>query len=237
MNSRTARGTLASDGVGPGDAIDPHDRLQALQHAYPRMARVRRRSSRAGGRGVGSRSRRTRSSRCRSAGGRPFRSSCASTSRPTLVDDKNGQRQLRRRWIAPCRRCSPRHPDARPRARCSAKLQRRGSVARATPAAVAPRRIPVRAGAAPARHAVDARRAPRLAAHQTRERHPATGPQAVAVERLVGIFRAGRQMAAMEADERRERVVIGFDQAAAGEAREVEDTFTPPPWVSWPRSG
>src|ERR1044072_5240217 len=84
-----------------------------------------------------------------------------------------------------------------------------------------PRRIPVCAARRLVRHAVDAGCAPWLAAQQPRKRHPAAGPPAVAVERLVGIFGAGRQMTAMKADQRRERVAIGFDQAAAGEAREV----------------
>ncbi len=89
-----------------------------------------------------------------------------------------------------------------------------------------PRRVPMCAGRRFIRYAVDAGRAPWLAARQPRERHPAAGPQPVAVERLVGIFRAGRQVAAVEADQRRERVAIGFDQAASGEAREVEDVHS-----------
>ncbi len=96
-----------------------------------------------------------------------------------------------------------------------------GRVVPPRPPPETPRRVPMCAGRRFIRYAVDAGRAPWLAARQPRERHPAAGPQPVAVERLVGIFRAGRQVAAVEADQRRERVAIGFDQAASGEAREV----------------
>ena len=61
-----------------------------------------------------------------------------------------------------------------------------------------------------------------MTAQQARERHPGAGPQAIAVERLVGIFRAGRQMATMEADQGRERVTVDLHQSAAGEARGVQ---------------
>ena len=45
------------------------------------------------------------------------------------------------------------------------------------------------------------------------------GRRHVAVERFVSIFGAGRQVAAMEADQRRKRVAIDLDQSASGEAR------------------
>ena len=45
--------------------------------------------------------------------------------------------------------------------------------------------------------------APWLAAQKPRQRHPAAGPQAVPLDRLIGIIRAGRQMPAMESDKRR----------------------------------
>lgn len=48
----------------------------------------------------------------------------------------------------------------------------------------------------------------------------------MAVERLIGVFGAGRQMAAMEADQRRKGVAVEFHQAAAREARGVEEVHS-----------
>lgn len=58
-----------------------------------------------------------------------------------------------------------------------------------------------------------------MAAQQPRQCHPTAGPQAEAVERLVGVVGACRQMPAMKAYERGEREPIDFNQTPAGEAR------------------
>ncbi len=64
-------------------------------------------------------------------------------------------------------------------------------------------------------HVVDSRCAERIAAKQSRERHPAAGPQPEPFDRLVAIDRAGRQVPAIVADQRRERVAVEPDQCAA----------------------
>src|SRR5262245_5807771 len=51
------------------------------------------------------------------------------------------------------------------------------------------------------------------------QRHPPAGPETEPGERLVGVVRAGRQVAAMEADQRRERIAVGLDQDTANEPR------------------
>ena len=81
----------------------------------------------------------------------------------------------------------------------------RGAVPRIgpAPACVAPRHIPARFFRQRLRHEIEPGRAPRLAAQQPRQRHPAAGPQAEAIERLIGIVGAGRQMPAAKADQRR----------------------------------
>src|SRR5207247_7529682 len=94
------------------------------------------------------------------------------------------------------------------------------------PPRVAPRRIPARTLRRRLGHAVDAARAPWMTAQQPCERHPRAGPQAVTVERLVGIFRAGGQMPTVEADQRREGVAIDLHQPAAREARDVQDVHS-----------
>src|SRR6266542_4749431 len=62
-----------------------------------------------------------------------------------------------------------------------------------------------------------------MTAGEPRKGHPTSGPQAEPVERLVGIVRAGRQVAAMEADERGERIAIDLHQPAAGKARDARN--------------
>src|SRR5207244_12611705 len=64
-------------------------------------------------------------------------------------------------------------------------------------------------------HEIEPGAAERMAAQQPRQRHPAAGPQAKPADRLVGVFRAGRQVPAMPADQRREGVAIDLDQAAS----------------------
>jgi len=49
------------------------------------------------------------------------------------------------------------------------------------------------------------------------QRHPAARPQAESADCLLGIGRARREMAAIEADQRGERIAIGRDQPASGE--------------------
>ena len=115
----------------------------------------------------------------------------------------------------------------------------------AVPARVAPGQIPPRLLRQRVGHEIEPMRAPRLAAQQPREGHPAARPQAIAVDRLVGVVRAGRQMPAMKTDQRRERVAIRLDQPPTGEARgtaaEVgggRQLIPPRPWRrAWPRSG
>ena len=84
------------------------------------------------------------------------------------------------------------------------------------------------------RHAINAGCAPRMAAQDASQRHPRTGPESISVERLVGIFGTSRQMPAMEADQRRERVAVNLYEPAAGEARGVQQVHAsgPLPFVA-----
>jgi hypothetical protein len=93
----------------------------------------------------------------------------------------------------------------------------------ATPAAVAPGQIPARPRRSRCRNVVYARRAPGLAAQQPRQRHPSAAPKTKAFDRFVGIGRAGRQMPAVVADQRRQRVPIEPDHAAPGIARQAQE--------------
>jgi len=88
----------------------------------------------------------------------------------------------------------------------------------AAPASVAPRQKPVRIGGQGLGHDIQAGGAERLAAQQSRQSHPATGPKPVTLDRLVSIVRAGRQMPAVESDQRRERIAVRLDQTAAGKS-------------------
>ena len=58
------------------------------------------------------------------------------------------------------------------------------------------------------RHAVYAAGAERTAAREAEKPHPAAGPQSMARYRLVGIFRASRQMPAGVADEARQGKLV-----------------------------
>ena len=58
-----------------------------------------------------------------------------------------------------------------------------------------------------------------MTAQKPRQGHPAAGPQAESADRLVGVFGTGRQVPAMQADQRRERVAIDLDQAASRQPR------------------
>jgi hypothetical protein len=73
---------------------------------------------------------------------------------------------------------------------------------RSPPASIAPRQIPPATRRHCTRHQVKAARASRVAAAQPRQRHPTAGPQSKSRDRLVGIVRTRRQMAAMHADQR-----------------------------------
>jgi len=84
------------------------------------------------------------------------------------------------------------------------------------PASISPRQVPARTARQGPRNEVQSRRPQGMAAAEARERHPPAGPQAEARQRLVGIFRAGRQVAAMVADQRREGVSVDLYQHAAG---------------------
>src|SRR5689334_14465478 len=89
----------------------------------------------------------------------------------------------------------------------------------AAPAPVAPGQVPPRARWQGLRHQIDPGGAERLTSQQPRKRHPPAGPQPKALECLVALDRAGRKMAAVVADQRREGVAIKPDQGAPGLAR------------------
>ncbi len=91
----------------------------------------------------------------------------------------------------------------------------------AAPAPVAPRQIPSRTRRPRQRHVVDAGCAPGLAAQDPRQRHPSAAPQAEAFDRFVAIDRACRQMPAVVADQRRQRVPVDPDQRASRVARQT----------------
>lgn len=63
-----------------------------------------------------------------------------------------------------------------------------------------------------------------MTAQQSCERHPAAGPESKAGQGFVGIFGTGRQMPAMEPDQRGEGVAINLHECAAGFARCARDT-------------
>jgi hypothetical protein len=90
----------------------------------------------------------------------------------------------------------------------------------AAPAAETPRRVPARAPRRCRRHAVDARRAPGLAAQQARQRHPASTPETKPLDCLIAINRTGRQMPTVIANQRRQRVTVNPDQRASNAARD-----------------
>ena len=99
-------------------------------------------------------------------------------------------------------------------------LQARGGTAvGAAPAAVAPRQIPPRSRRRRVGDEVEAGGAERLAAQHARERHPSAGPEAMACEGLVGILRAGRQVSAVQADERRQGQAIGLHRRPGEDLR------------------
>lgn len=52
------------------------------------------------------------------------------------------------------------------------------------------------------RHEIESLGPERMTAKKPSQRHPTAGPQPEAIERLIGIFRTGRQVTALEANER-----------------------------------
>src|SRR4051794_31500203 len=80
---------------------------------------------------------------------------------------------------------------------------------------ITPRRPPAEAVAEHLRHLVEAAGAARAAAADAKQRHPAAGPKAVAGNRLVAIFGAGRDMAAGIADEAGQRQLVETDEPHA----------------------
>ena len=127
---------------------------------------------------------------------------------------------------------------------------------RQAPQAIAPGRKRVMF-VAKIRHRVVAVAAPRMAAAEPREREPTALPCSVPVDRLARIIRAGGQMAAIDAEQRRYRPAIERRSARAGQpwpagrrtarsrspaplgelrhARPNGDPLQPPP-RDWPRS-
>ena len=89
----------------------------------------------------------------------------------------------------------------------------------AAPSTIAPRQIPALIDGQRCRDEIEPRCSPGMTAAQPRQCHPSSGPQSEAADRLVGIGRAGRQMAAVKPDQRRESVAIDADQSARGDAR------------------
>lgn len=83
---------------------------------------------------------------------------------------------------------------------------------------ISPGKIPVVAICEPLRHRIDAMCTAWPTAHHAEQAHPSPGPQAVARYRLVGIFRAGRQMPAGIADEARQRQLVEPDKRCACDA-------------------
>ncbi len=89
------------------------------------------------------------------------------------------------------------------------------------PSRVAPRPVPARVWRSHLWYEIESRCAERLAAQKPRQRDPCAGPQSEAVERLVGIMRAGRQVPAAKADHRRQRIAVNLNETAPGEARDA----------------
>src|SRR5208337_2535907 len=95
----------------------------------------------------------------------------------------------------------------------------RRSVAAEAPATVAPRLRPGRAGRNRLRRRIESRAAPGMAATDARSAHPRPGPSAVTGDRLVGIGRATRQVAALPADQARQRELVEPNQRMRRPAR------------------
>src|SRR5436309_15770743 len=83
-----------------------------------------------------------------------------------------------------------------------------GAAVRSTPAPVAPGQIPARPVRQSVGDEVEPRGSPGMASRQPGERYPGARPKTEALDCLVGVGGAGRQMPAMESDQRGERVAI-----------------------------
>src|SRR5262245_163736 len=85
-------------------------------------------------------------------------------------------------------------------------------------APISPRRVPEVGRGERGRHVVDPVRAAGTAAQHAKQAHPAAGPEPMPGDRLVGIFRTGRQMPAGIADKTRKRELVNPDECGAEEA-------------------
>ncbi len=106
----------------------------------------------------------------------------------------------------------------------SARSRRRGvdGIIGPAPAPIAPGQVPARMVRERRRHEIEPGGPERMAAAEPRQRHPPAGPQAEASDRLIGIAGAGRQMAAMEPDQRGEGVAIERRSVHARPARKPD---------------
>lgn len=91
------------------------------------------------------------------------------------------------------------------------RSERRRDVA-AGPAAIAPRHIPARARRQFVRDRIKPRRAPGMTTQDAREPDPKPRPKAKPPHGILGVFRAGRQIAALPAHQRRQRIPIDAQQ-------------------------
>jgi hypothetical protein len=73
------------------------------------------------------------------------------------------------------------------------------------------------------RHEIEAGRAEGMTAAEACQRHPPTRPQAEAIDRLIGIARACRQMPTFESDQSGERVAIDLDQTSREQRRATDE--------------
>ena len=124
--------------------------------------------------------------------------------------------------LVACLKCrsrgSPRSVGAPPSGLRRRQIDSRSRIGSA-PTAVAPWQIPVRVGRWRGWDEIEPGGPERVTSAEAGQRHPAARPQAEAADCLLGIGRAGREMAAIEADQRGERIAIGRDQPASGEPR------------------
>jgi hypothetical protein len=157
-----------------------------------------------------------------------FRSDCPTTARPAPMPRRRPSRHRHRHVRAG--RDRRRMSDRSREADFSSGVEQRNAglphasrsrAVDAAPASVAPWQIPARTRRRDERHIVDAGCAPRLAAQDPRQRHPSAAPQAEAFDRFVAIHRTCRQVPAVVADQRRQRVPVDPDQCAPRVARQT----------------
>jgi len=92
------------------------------------------------------------------------------------------------------------------------------------PAPIAPGQVPTGVARRNIRDKIQTRIAPGVAAHQSRERHPAAGPKAMPLQCLVRVLRTSGQVSAVEPDQRRQRETIELDKRAACRPRRHRNT-------------